>query len=132
VGTALSAFSLSPYVTASTSSSAVTQYGIGFGANFSSATTYGCKPDGTFYSLAPGATIEADGNSLVNSPITTACVSCHDSKLAQDHMKREGGSIYAPRSSTTATPSNTSAIGEGCMVCHATGKVADIKAVHSN
>jgi OmcA/MtrC family decaheme c-type cytochrome len=125
VGTALSAFSLSPYVTPSTSSSAVTQYGIGFGVNLSGATTYGCKPDGTLYSIAPGATIEADGNSLVNSPITTACVSCHDSKLAQDHMKREGGSIYAPRSTALG-------IGEGCMVCHATGKVADIKLVHSN
>ncbi len=124
VGDALSAFSLSPYVTPSTAG-AVTAYGIGFGANFSSATTYGCKPDGTFYSLLPGATIQADGNSLVNSPITTACVSCHDSKLAQDHMKREGGSIYAPRSTALAQ-------GEGCMVCHATGKVADIKLVHSN
>ena len=117
--TALGAFSLAPYITAGSN------YGVGFSFNAGSTTSNSCDAGGNVVSVAPGATYPATGPSLVNSPITTACVSCHDSALAKDHMKREGGSIYAPRSTALAQ-------GEGCMVCHATGKVADIKLVHSN
>ena len=60
----------------------------------------------------------------MTSPIATPCFSCHDSPLAQQHMKTNGGSIYALRSTALAT-------AETCMVCHGPGRIADIKAMHA-
>ena len=134
VGTALSAFSLpsirydgttSLYGVATSTAGAVTSYGVGYVANVSSTTTsYGCKPDGTFYSVAPGATMEADGNTLVDSPISTVCFACHDSAVAKGHIELNGGSIYAPRSAALGKV-------EQCVVCHAAGKDQDIQAMHA-
>jgi len=124
VGTALSAFSLSPYVIQSTAT-AITNYGIGFSFNASpTATTKACTPDGVFYTVAPGASVAAAGATLVNSPIATACIACHDSAIAQAHIEYGGGSIYAPRTAALATT-------ETCMVCHDAGRIADIKVMHS-
>lgn len=123
VGTALSAFSLSPYVTQSTAS-AIASYGVGFTFNPGLTASTGCSPTGTFYSIPAGGTYPADNATLVNSPITTACFACHDSSLAVAHMKQNGGSMYVARSTALATP-------ETCMVCHATGRTADIKAMHA-
>lgn len=39
-------------------------------------------------------------------------------------MTANGGSIYTARSTALATT-------ETCMVCHATGTIADIKAMHA-
>ena len=74
--------------------------------------------------MPAGGSVEAAPTTLVNSPIATACVSCHDSEIAKSHMRTNGGSIYAPRSTALAT-------GEQCLLCHASGKVADIKAMHA-
>ncbi len=60
---------------------------------------------------------------LVSSPIASACFSCHDTADAVSHMQNNGGSLYAPRSSALAA-------NEQCLVCHAAGKVADTKVVH--
>jgi OmcA/MtrC family decaheme c-type cytochrome len=122
VGTDVSAFSLSPYVVPSTTG-AVANYGIGFAFNPGLTATNNCTPDGTFYTVPAGSSVAAASTTLVNSPIATACVACHDSDVAISHMRTNGGSVYAPRSSALAT-------GEQCMLCHGDGKVADIELMH--
>jgi len=102
VAGSVATFSISPYVTADN----VMDYGTGFAVN-----------------TATGAITAAAGTTLVNSPITTACFSCHDSAGATAHMRTNGGSIYAARTTALATP-------EQCLICHGTGKLADIKTVH--
>ncbi|MBW6493129.1 MAG: OmcA/MtrC family decaheme c-type cytochrome [Burkholderiaceae bacterium] len=65
----------------------------------------------------------ADTN-LVNSPITSACTSCHDNDLAISHIRSQGGSFYEARSvADTKQP-------EACLLCHGPGKIADIKVMH--
>ncbi|HJV62252.1 MAG TPA: OmcA/MtrC family decaheme c-type cytochrome [Albitalea sp.] len=76
------------------------------------------------FNAVTGATTAAADTTLVNSPIAAACVSCHDNDLAVSHMKSNGGSVYAPRATALATT-------EQCTLCHATGKVADIKVMHA-
>ena len=99
----LGAFSISPYVAADN----VTSYGQDFTFN-----------------AATGVSTPAAGTTLVSSPMATACVSCHDSVLAQSHMKSNGGSLYAPRAAALANL-------EQCALCHLAGKVADIRAMHA-
>ena len=111
-------FSLAPDVVA------LTNYGIGFSYNAGLTTANSCKPDGTLVANPAGGTVPADPQSLVISPITTACVACHDSTLAKTHMLVNGGSIYAPRSTALTTV-------ETCMVCHDSGRIADIKVMHA-
>ena len=101
--TALSVFSLSPYVIKDN----VFDYGAGYAFN-----------------AANGAITQAAATTLVISPISTACFACHDSTQAKAHMEINGGSIYAPRSTALATT-------ETCMVCHATDRIGDIKAMHA-
>ncbi len=98
---ALSLFQRSPYVTDDLA------YGSGFSFN-----------------AGTGVTTEAAATTLVISPITTTCISCHDSDLARSHMVTNGGSFYVPRSQALAT-------SEQCMLCHASGKVADIAVMHA-
>jgi OmcA/MtrC family decaheme c-type cytochrome len=74
--------------------------------------------------VPPGGTFTAEDTTLVSSPTAAVCFACHDSSLAQAHMKANGGSIYAPRATALASQ-------EQCLVCHASGKIADIKAVHA-
>ncbi|MFO1224754.1 MAG: OmcA/MtrC family decaheme c-type cytochrome [Burkholderiaceae bacterium] len=116
--TALGVFSLSPYVTP------LVNYGIGFSYNAGLTTSNSCKPDGTLVANPAGGTVAADPQSLVISPIATACFACHDTPLARTHMEVNGGSIYAPRSTALGTV-------ETCMVCHDTGRIADIKVMHA-
>jgi OmcA/MtrC family decaheme c-type cytochrome len=67
---------------------------------------------------------------LVTSPTVTVCSACHDSDLAISHMKLNGGTFYEARSVVLgAMPPSTTRV-EQCFICHATGKLADIKAVH--
>ncbi|MBL8286894.1 MAG: OmcA/MtrC family decaheme c-type cytochrome [Rubrivivax sp.] len=96
-------FSISPYVVADN----VFDYGAGFAFNA-----------GTGVTTAPAAT------TLVTSPITAACFACHDSALAVAHMRSGGGSIYAARSTALGTI-------ETCMICHDSGRIADIKVMHN-
>ena len=62
---------------------------------------------------------------LVISPTVTVCSACHDTADAISHYKINGGAFYQPRSSAI-TGSN-----ETCLVCHGTGRVADIATMHS-
>ena len=73
-------------------------------------------------------------DNLVSSPISSACFGCHDSKASVAHIQGNGGSLYA--SASTVTTGGLRANGfnktEACMVCHGSGKVADIKTMHMN
>ena len=102
-GDPLSVFSLSPYIVKDN----VFDYGSGFSFN-----------------AATGVTTAAAGTTSVISPITAACFACHDSTQAKAHMELNGGSIYAPRTAALATV-------ETCMVCHATNRIGDIRAMHA-
>jgi OmcA/MtrC family decaheme c-type cytochrome len=116
--TDLGVYSLSPYIVP------FTNYGIGYSFNAGLTTSNSCKPDGTLVANPAGGTVEADPQSLVNSPIATACFACHDSSLARTHMEINGASIYQPRSVALGTT-------ETCMICHDTGRIADIKVMHA-
>lgn len=90
-----------------------------------SAGNYGA---GFTYDAAAGTGTDAAGTTLVATPLTAACVACHDSSTAIDHMRSTGGSFYAPRS-TVLTPG---APKEQCLLCHGPGRVAAIGLVHQH
>jgi len=98
-------YTVSPYVVADN----VTDYGAGFA-----------------YNATTNVTTEAAGTTLVLSPITGACSACHDSGVAIDHMKANGGQFYTPR----ATVLGLGASREQCLICHGPGRVAAIGVVH--
>ncbi len=98
-------YTVSPYVVADN----VTDYGAGFS-----------------YNAATNVTVDAAGTTLVLSPITAACSSCHDSGPAIDHMKANGGRFYSQRSVATAPGASQ----EQCLLCHGPGRVAAIGTVH--
>jgi OmcA/MtrC family decaheme c-type cytochrome len=86
--------------------------------------------------------IDYRGDPLVSTPITSACFGCHDSQLDIVHFKAMGGiQLKSVSSITGATPgvsgtSTTDRSGldakntETCLICHASGKIADVKVVH--
>ncbi len=69
------------------------------------------------------APCDPQATTLVETPITAACVSCHDSSLAISHMKQNGGLFYDVRSGLKNT--------EQCLLCHGPGKVAAIADMHN-
>jgi OmcA/MtrC family decaheme c-type cytochrome len=96
--------------------------------------------------LSPWVTSQGAGqvdyttNNLVSSPIASSCFGCHDTSLAVQHMELNGGTLVR-KFSTVSSVATRPAIGaastmtftkaEQCMLCHASGKVADIKEVHA-
>ncbi|MBI2319251.1 MAG: OmcA/MtrC family decaheme c-type cytochrome [Betaproteobacteria bacterium] len=84
--------------------------------------------------------IDYRSDNLVSSPLAAACFGCHDSSLAVQHMQQNGGTLLASFSSVSSVATRP-AIGtastmtftksETCMLCHASGKVADIKTMHA-
>ena len=98
-------YTVSPYVVADN----IKDYGAGFS-----------------YNAANNATTEAAGSTLVLSPITGACASCHDSTIAINHMTANGGQFYSQR----ATVLSLGASQEQCLICHGPGRVAAIGVVH--
>jgi OmcA/MtrC family decaheme c-type cytochrome len=101
-GTYAAAVSNSPYIS----------LGVAYGAGFA-------------YNAATSVTTPADPTTLVTSPTVTACAACHDSADAVSHYKINGAAFYAPRS-TAITGTN-----ETCLVCHGSGRIADISVMHS-
>ena len=77
---------------------------------------------------------------LVSSPIASSCFGCHDNGLAVTHIQSNGGSLLASFSSVSSIATRP-AVGaasamtftryESCMLCHGSGKIADIKVVHA-
>jgi len=104
-------------------------YSLGFSFNAGTTSSKLCNPDtGAVITLAAGGTYPADGATLVDSPISTVCFACHDTALAKTHMESNGGAIYKTR--TSQTVGGVLVNNEQCMLCHGSGKVADIKAMH--
>jgi hypothetical protein len=87
------------------------------------ATSYGA---GFSYNALTGAAVPADPTTLVTSPFVAACVACHDSPIAIDHMQTNGGSFYEPRSTAFSKPQQ-----EECLLCHGPGAVASIATRHA-
>ncbi len=106
--------SLSPYVS--------TGPGTCYGAAPSVAAATGALTGATT-AVASATCTGTLSQTLVSSPIASACFACHDSAVDMSHMRSNGGSLYAPRSTALATQ-------EQCLVCHSAGMVADTKAVH--
>jgi len=100
-------YTISPYVV----SDGVTDYGAGFS-----------------YNAGTGVATQAAGTNLVLSPITGACASCHDTSIAIDHMRANGGQFYSPRATVLAP----GAPQEQCLICHGPGRVAAIGVVHQH
>jgi OmcA/MtrC family decaheme c-type cytochrome len=115
--------------TVNTSTSATTA--LNGPATFAVLTAGGSKPV-----IAAGATYEADAHTLVNSPITAACYACHDSTSARAHMVNNGGWLNTMRSNVVTNTNGVNVVpivqSEQCLVCHGTGRTADIKTVHMN
>jgi len=96
--------------------------GYNFGGNFS-------------YDSSAGTFTNAAVTTLVSSPYVAACSNCHDSVMALNHMKANGGTYYGTRASVQANPAAPVAGAplinkEQCFLCHSAGKVADTRKVH--
>jgi OmcA/MtrC family decaheme c-type cytochrome len=123
------AFRNSPYVVTDNA----TNYGNGFSYTPAGSTVSAYTPSsGTAVAAhvagAGGETVAADPATLVNSPMASACFSCHDTSLAKAHMTQNGGAIYVARSSVSSGGALVN--NETCLTCHAAGKVADAAAIH--
>ncbi|MEI8162618.1 MAG: OmcA/MtrC family decaheme c-type cytochrome [Betaproteobacteria bacterium] len=77
---------------------------------------------------AGGETVAASPATLVSSPVSAACFSCHDTTTARGHMTLYGGNIYTARSTVGAA--NLASNPETCLICHGAGKVNDAAIIH--
>jgi OmcA/MtrC family decaheme c-type cytochrome len=122
--------STSPYV------QLANNYGNGFSYTSAGSTVSAyTKANGTVVAAhvaaAGGEIVPADPATLVSSPITAACASCHDSSSAISHMKLNGGFFYQPRSVALARDAKGNLVTvEACLTCHGSGTAYDIKVVH--
>ena len=80
---------------------------------------------GFAYNAATGATTPGAATTLVTSPTVAVCSACHDTPDTITHFKVNQGAFYDPRSAAVG------ATNETCLVCHGTGRVADIAVMHS-
>lgn len=80
----------------------------------------------TVKTCSVGAPCDPDPTTLVMSPITAACVGCHDSPMVVDHYESNGGAFYRSRGEVL----DADAPVEQCLLCHAKGKLAGIGAMH--
>lgn len=104
-----------------------TGYGIDVAKNLlpsTGRTTSGSSTEDRATVLAARGSVP-NSTDLVTTPVTGACVGCHDSALAKAHMQQNGGLLEANRASWS--PATTI---ETCTLCHGPGKVADIAKAH--
>jgi OmcA/MtrC family decaheme c-type cytochrome len=85
------------------------------------------KCTGTVATCSVSAPCDAQGTTLVKSPIASACTACHDTPVAIDHMQTNGASFYEPRSIALTKPQK-----EECLICHGPNRIAAISLVHSD
>jgi len=108
-------------------------------ADISTATSGGVVTNTTAGSTSATPT----GSTLVVSPITAACASCHDSANNIAHMTSgtAGGVYYKTRAATLTSGAVTAnGVGfasslrstEACLSCHGHGAAEDIAVVHAN
>jgi OmcA/MtrC family decaheme c-type cytochrome len=91
--------------------------------NVKTATTGPCTA--TLKTCSPAAPCDAQDTTLVKSPIVAACTACHDTDMAIDHMRTNGGSFYETRAVYKVRD-------EECLVCHGPNRLASIALVHSD
>jgi OmcA/MtrC family decaheme c-type cytochrome len=98
-----------------------TTYGSGFSYGYSATT-------GTYYATY------AAGTTLVNSPFASACSSCHDDAVSQNHIADQGGQIHMAHPANAASGVLGSDVGlinkETCLTCHGQGRVNDAELMH--
>jgi OmcA/MtrC family decaheme c-type cytochrome len=82
---------------------------------------------GVVASCSLTAPCQAQGTTLVTSPIAAACVACHDTAAAVDHMQTNGASIWETRSTALTKPQK-----EECLICHGPNRLANIGLVHTD
>jgi hypothetical protein len=80
----------------------------------------------TFAACSLAAPCNAQGTTLIKTPIVAACSACHDTPAAIDHMRSNGGAFYESRDAYKARGTE-----EQCLVCHGPGKVVDISIAHT-
>ena len=68
---------------------------------------------------------------LVTTPITSACVMCHDAAPAKAHMTSLANGGYISTDRTTVNNAVASGAVEMCMTCHGPGRVAGIAEMHA-
>jgi len=107
-GTYAAGPALSPFVQPPYAAALGTAYGSGFSFN-----------------QFTGATTAAAATTLVMSPTVTVCSACHNTADSISHFKINGAAFYQARS-TAITGTN-----ETCLICHGTGRIADINVMHS-
>jgi OmcA/MtrC family decaheme c-type cytochrome len=93
---------------------------VALGANYGTTFSVTLAAGGAAPTITPAA-----GTTLVSSPITAACFSCHDDATTSTHMRAMGGSLYAVRSTVSTTLDV-----ETCLDCHGVGKIFDVVMVH--
>jgi OmcA/MtrC family decaheme c-type cytochrome len=125
VGVYAADISTSPYVTVAPTGTPAVDYGTNFATGN---LTSGTKDGVACTTAAPcvcslAAPCNASATTLVESPITAACASCHNAPVAINHMKQMGGTFYGPRANAVTD-------AESCMMCHGPGTVAAIAAMH--
>jgi len=112
------------YTTASAGATvAAGTYGLNPQPEVAASAVLGLPPSVSVTGVVTPATTGVDGETLVNSPIASACFSCHDTDLAKAHIRSNGGSVYEPRSTALGK-------SETCLICHGKGRVADVATVH--
>jgi OmcA/MtrC family decaheme c-type cytochrome len=122
---------LAPYFTPTATGTSTPNYGPAFSFNAGANPSNGCTPGGTAFTINPGESTEdsaasaAYDTNLVSSPIASVCFACHDTSPAMAHFELNGGSIYKARSAALDTI-------ETCIICHGSGKIADIQEVHAH
>ena len=82
---------------------------------------------GTVATCSLTAPCNAQGTTLVTSPIAAACVACHDSAPAIDHMQTNRATIWEPRNIALTKPQK-----EECLICHGPNRIANIALVHTD
>ena len=123
----------SPYVTVGTNYGNVFTFANASAVLASVTNDAGVASSAVVVTNALGQSIPADGATLVNSPISSACSACHTDSTAWDHMRTNGGVLYGVRS-TSLTPNINSAgvlvSPEACLACHGQGAIMDAAVVH--
>lgn len=80
--------------------------------------------------LARAALDQPNDTDKVTSPYASACIGCHNSVPALSHIANSGGGKIDVSRSVFKAGVLTSGGGEGCAVCHGTGKGEDVAVVH--
>ena len=129
---AVAVHTLAPYFPPTATGTSTPNYGPAFSFNAGANPSNGCTPGGTPFTIGAGqstadvaAANAAYQTNLVVSPITSVCFACHDTSPAMAHFELNGGSIYTARSTALNTI-------ETCIICHGSGRIADIAEVHSH